>query len=73
MHPDVHVNVGIEYSTTFAQLDACVAADLDTHEWFYGVQYSNEFKALIMAWHSAVGEIALHVEDAKYRKSQRKR
>jgi len=53
---------------TFAQLDACIAAGLDPYEWFYGFSYTRDFKALIIAWHDLSGHIALHVEDARYRK-----
>ncbi len=53
---------------TFAQLDARIAAGLDPYEWFYGFSYTRDFKALIIAWHDQGGQIALHVEDARYRK-----
>jgi hypothetical protein len=67
----VRLQTGIRYSLTFQQLDSCIAAGLDPHEWFYGMRYPRELKELICAWHDARGDIALHVEDARYRKSKK--
>jgi hypothetical protein len=35
------------------------------------MRYPRELKELICAWHDARGDIALHVEDARYRKSKK--
>ena len=70
VHPKVRLNAGITHSWMFSQLDACVDAGLDPYEWFYGFSYTRDFKALIIAWYEMKGHIALHVEDARYRKSK---
>jgi hypothetical protein len=55
----------------FSEWDACIAAGLDVYEWFHGFQYSKEFKAQTIAYYSLIGDVALHTEDARYRKQKR--
>lgn len=57
------VNVGIDYTLGFAEIEACVAAGLDLEKWESGI-YSADFKNRIIAWHRLRGLVSLHTQDA---------
>lgn len=66
------VNVNITYSPAYAELEACIAANLDPWRWERGA-YSVPFKAKIIAWHQLHQLIELNAQDAVQRKANRKR
>lgn len=57
------VNVGIQYTTSFGELEACVAAGLDMAKWDSGA-YPVELKNRVVAWYRAHNLVALHTQDA---------
>ena len=70
VHPDVKVQTGIRYSQYYAEPDACIAAGCDLWRWRQG-EYPGWFKAEVMVWYAKRSDIALNVEDARYRKQKK--
>lgn len=65
------VDPGIGYNMAYAEMDACVSANLDPWRWECG-EYSQSFKAKVVAWSNMHKLIGSHVEDAVARKAARK-
>ncbi len=66
------VNPNISYTPAYAELEACVAANLDPWTWERG-GYNVAFKAKILAWYQLRQLIELNTQDAVQRKASRKR
>lgn len=49
-----------------------MAANLNPHLWFETPTYSNKLKAQAVEWHKGHRLIALHSEDARMKKQNRK-
>ena len=65
------VRTGIKFNMSFAEYEACVAANLDYWEWEYGTKYSRDFKVRVLAAHRLGEHVKSHTQDAIARKMKR--
>jgi hypothetical protein len=65
------VDPGIAYSMAFGEIEACVGAGLSPWLWETN-QYSQSFKARILAWYGLHTLVKSHGEDAVNKKARKK-